>query len=70
MGRKGIIDRFEGDFAVIETSHGMINVKKHLLPENAREGDVINLEDFSIDETSTAFRRKKIEKLTEELFDD
>jgi hypothetical protein len=71
MGEKGIIDRFEGDFAVIETVDGrMINIKKHLLPENAREGDVIDLEHLSIDETSTRLRKEKIEKLAERLFED
>lgn len=71
MGKKGIIDRFEGDFAVIETVDGrMINIKKYLLPENAREGDVIDLEHLSIDETSTRLRKEKIERLAERLFED
>ncbi len=36
-----IIDRFEGDYAIIETDEGFINVYRAFLPANAREGDVV-----------------------------
>ena len=36
-----IVDRFEGDFAVIETDFGMMNIPKSELPENVKEGDVL-----------------------------
>ena len=36
---KLIIDRFEGDFAVVELPNGqMIDCPKVLLPDNAKEG--------------------------------
>ncbi|MDN5330834.1 MAG: hypothetical protein PWP45_59 [Tepidanaerobacteraceae bacterium] len=71
MPKKGILDRFEGDFAVIETFDGMtMNIKKRFLPENAREGDVIDLDDLSIDEPLTRQRKEKIRKLAERLFED
>lgn len=38
-----IIDRFEGEFAVIETENDMINVSREFLPADAREGDVVIL---------------------------
>lgn len=39
-----IIDRFEGDFAVIEMDDTTFNFPKNLLPPDAKEGDVINIE--------------------------
>lgn len=39
-----IIDRFEGDFAVIELETGKkINMSKELLPSDAKEGNVIKI---------------------------
>ena len=37
---KGIIDRFEGDFAVCEIDGQMKNLPRALFPEEAKEGDV------------------------------
>ncbi len=46
---KGIIDRFEGNFAVVELEDKkMININKNILPKKAKEGDVINIEEDSI----------------------
>lgn len=55
-----IIDRFEGDFVVVETESGMTDILRSQLPENAEEGDVIYFEDgvYIIDEEATADRRK------------
>ncbi len=61
-----IIDRFEGNFAVVETGSGMMNILKNQLPENAEEGDVIYFDDgvYIIDKKATADRQKFIaEKL-------
>lgn len=57
-----IIDRFEQDFAVVETDEGIIDISRVYLPENAEEGDVISLTDsgYIIDEQATAERRKAI----------
>lgn len=57
-----IIDRFEGDIAVVETDSGMLDIVRDLLPENASEGDVIVQTDggYIIDEQATAERRKAI----------
>lgn len=59
-----IIDRFEGDFAVVETDIGMTNISRELLPENAKEGDVIGVTDgvYYIDEEETQSRRKSMLK--------
>lgn len=39
-----IIDRFEGDFAVLETDGGMVQVSRSSISAEAREGDVLRLE--------------------------
>jgi len=65
----GVVDRFEGEFAVIETDEGKIlNIKKHLLPEEIREGDVINLENKTIDKEETNRRKSTVKDLVDELF--
>lgn len=40
----GIIDRFEGEYIVIESDGKIYNVKKDISKENLQEGDVVNLE--------------------------
>lgn len=67
---KYIIDRFEGDFAVLEKEDGgTIDVKKTFL-EGASEGDVVIFEngEFIIDVQETHRRRKKIEEKMRKLF--
>ncbi len=59
---KIIIDRFEGEFAVVELLDGkMINCPKELLPENAKEGSIINI---VVDEAATT---EKLQKNTERM---
>ena len=57
-----IIDRFEQDFAVVETDDGMINIEREYLPEDSSEGDVIvpTGNGYIIDEEATAQRRKSM----------
>ncbi len=38
-----VIDRFEGDVAVLEIAGALTSVPRALLPEGAREGDVMRL---------------------------
>ncbi|GAA0127445.1 MULTISPECIES: DUF3006 domain-containing protein [Clostridium] len=68
-----IIDRFEGEFAVCEKSdRNMVNIKIKNLPKNAREGDVIILKNdiFHIDIEETIKRRKEIEELSRDLWNE
>lgn len=66
-----VIDRFEGDFAVVQRDDGKIlNIKKSLLPEKAREGDVIDLNKMIVDERETLRRKAEIRKLAENIFED
>lgn len=64
---KVIIDRFEGNYAVVEIDVGkFVNIPKVLLP-NAKEGDVIKIEK---DKKETKSRKKNIQKLINEVFED
>lgn len=64
-----IIDRFEQDFAVVETDDGIIDISRVYLPENAVEGDVIVLTDngYIIDEQATAERRRAVTEMFSRL---
>ena len=65
---KVIIDRFEGEFAILEIETGKFaNMPRILLPEDAAEGDVVNI---SIDRDETDARAKKIEGMMNRLFCD
>lgn len=65
---KVIIDRFEGDFAVVELpDKTMVNMLKTLLPSEAKEGDVISI---TVDKEETKNRRAHIEKLMNDVWED
>lgn len=65
---KLIIDRFEGDFAVIELPNKqMIDCPKVLLPDNAKEGNILNI---TVDETATEEKLKKNTERMNRLFKD
>ena len=63
-----VIDRFEGDMAVIEYNGKTFDLPRSLLPREAEEGDVLKLS-ITVDKEETAKRKKKIENLVDELFD-
>ncbi|MDK2816208.1 MAG: hypothetical protein PWR22_837 [Moorella sp. (in: firmicutes)] len=65
-----IIDRFEGDWAVIETDdRKTFNLPRSVLPRDAKEGDVITLT-ASIDVETTQKRREKAKALLDNFFDE
>jgi len=59
------IDRFEGDFAVVETSNGFVNIPRADLSANATEGDILII---SIDKNETEARKKRIDGMMDSLF--
>ena len=62
-----IIDRFEGEFAVVETEQGgFADLPRVLVPE-AKEGDVVNI---TVDPVATAKRKQAVEELMKDLFSD
>jgi hypothetical protein len=65
------IDRFEGDFAVLEKpDRTMMNIKRSQLPAGAKEGDILNIEGdtITIDAAETTKRKKEIKDLMKELW--
>ncbi|MDD4568538.1 MAG: DUF3006 domain-containing protein [Tepidanaerobacteraceae bacterium] len=65
----GVVDRFEGEYAVLQTDDGeMLNIRKNLLPVDIHEGDVVDLNHMTIDKKETFSRKNDIRKLAEELF--
>lgn len=69
---KGIIDRFEGNFAVIELENReTIDLPRHLLPLEAHEGDVVYEEEgvYRIDHEETKKAKEDISKLMDNLWD-
>ena len=66
------IDRFEGDFAICEnkTTGEMVNIKKSLLPESSKEGDIIKFENgvYIIDKTATQNAQNEIKNMVNNLF--
>lgn len=59
-----IIDRFEGEYAVIEHGCVTFNVPRCALPEDIKEGDVLKV---IVDEELTWQRKQKIQKLFDKL---
>ncbi|NLI60102.1 MAG: DUF3006 domain-containing protein [Clostridiales bacterium] len=74
MGKKGVIDRFEGDWAVVEMDSGeFLDMPKDTLPPNAVEGSVIAVDskgEITLSPQETQNRRKKVEDLIDKLFKD
>lgn len=65
---KVTIDRFEGEFAVVEMqSCELSNIPKALIPPNSKEGDILSIE---IEKNDTAIRRGEIENKMNRLFED
>lgn len=66
----GIVDRFEGNFAVVQLYSGkIIDIAKSKLPMNIKEGYVINVgKNITVNYEETKKRKEEIEKLSKELF--
>lgn len=60
-----IIDRFEGDYAVVEDGDKMINIRREFIEESAGEGDVLAVVDtfYVVDRAETEKRRKETAEL-------
>lgn len=61
-----IIDRFEGDKAILETDDGTTVLDRALIPQSAEEGDVLCFAEgvYAVDSEATEARRAEIrEKL-------
>jgi len=64
---KVIIDRFEGEYAIVELpDRSTVDMPKKLIPQGAKEGDVLKIE---VDKDETAKRKERIKKLMDELWE-
>ncbi len=62
------IDRFEGEYAVVEIDDGSFaNLPLALVPTGADEGSVVSI---TLDSTATDKRQEKINNLMDKLFED
>ncbi|MER2081720.1 MAG: DUF3006 domain-containing protein [Ruminococcus sp.] len=71
--RKFIVDRIEGDKAVLECENGtFVEMEVASLPKNLKEGDVIRFKANScfLNADETERRRQKIQRLMEQVFED
>jgi hypothetical protein len=68
---KGIIDRFEGDIAVVEIDGEMLDFPKIIFPPTAVAGDVvvINGDNVKILKEETEKLRKEIEDLMNDVWE-
>jgi len=68
--RKGIIDRFEGEYVVVEFEGAMKTIKLSDIPKDAREGDVLAFDNnqWIIDRKTTDKLKKEIQELADELW--
>lgn len=69
---KAIIDRFEGELAILEVDNQYKTVLRTMLPAQAREGDILvpDKGEWVLDLEATRKRRERIEKLAGELWQD
>ncbi len=69
-----IIDGFEGKYAVIELDNGTFeNIPKTLLPNNAKEGDVLKQNtdgSYKVEQTNTDERKTNIKNRLFDMFAD
>ena len=70
MREQAVVDRFEGDFIILETDHGMIEIPRSHAPVMAGDGMVVWYEGdriLEIDEEETARReamtRRRFERI-------
>lgn len=69
---KGIVDRFEGDFVVIEIDGKTQDVNKRYVDPNVKAGDVVELIEglWRTNKKETEARSKHIKKLMDDLWVD
>lgn len=68
---KGIVDRIEGDYVVLEIGEEIKNIEKKKFPEEIKEGDIVEFREnkFIILREKTESRKKYMEELFNELKD-
>lgn len=73
MPKKGIVDRIEGELAVVECNDEMLDIPLTKLPKNVKTGDVLVFQEdgtFAIREENTKDRKETIKRLMDELWEE
>lgn len=63
-----IIDRFEGELAIIEYAEGTFSLPRSLLPQKATEGDVLQIS-IRLDKNATNQRQNRLRQLMDDVFE-
>lgn len=65
-----VIDKFEGDIAIVEDGESILNIPRNKLPFDSKEGDILILSDdkYLIDDVATENRKKELENRFSKLF--
>lgn len=66
-----VLERYEGNIAVIEEDGVLKDIPRTCLAENIKEGSVIKKsgDKYVLDEETTSARRKKLAELQDSLFE-
>ncbi|MFD2115535.1 DUF3006 domain-containing protein [Paenibacillus yanchengensis] len=69
---RGIIDRIEGNYYVIEVDNDMLDVEKQLVEQSATAGDVVSWDGscWKVDAAATKERSQQIKQLMDGLWND
>ena len=73
MRKKFIVDRFEGDFAVLtDDAKKSVSVKKTALPDDVFPGATLFLENrgYVLDQADTVQRQQRIAQKTSRIFEE
>lgn len=62
---KYVIDRFEGEYAVIEVNNTTVDMPKILLPDNAKEGSIIEIR---VLENESQTKKEEMQQRLNKLF--
>lgn len=68
---RAIIDRFEGDYAILEIEDLLSPIKRAAIPQDAKEGDVLTYADkqWQIDHEATAQLKQDTQALADEVWE-
>lgn len=64
-----IVDRFEGEWAIIEYGRQTFNFPREVLPPETKEGDLVRFS-VAVDPQATDKRRQEVQKLMDLVFED
>lgn len=68
----GIVDRFEGVYAIIEVDGRMHDVQRDQLESCVHVGDVVKLDGavWMVDKQATEARKRNVKQMMDEVWDD